>query len=94
MEPPSGAGDEEINAFRSSLEQVAFPLQEEAYKYYEHAFNSSRDVGTFSEWTRLAYEKMAELRPANHKKIDAQTVNPEYLSHQLKMSDENEELIH
>ncbi|MFK7872039.1 MAG: tetratricopeptide repeat protein [Oligoflexales bacterium] len=93
VEAPSGAGEDVVNAFKSSLEQVAFPLKEEAYKYYEHAYNSSRDVGTFSNWTKLAYEKMAELRPADHKKINAETVNPSYFSHVLKVSDSRSNLV-
>jgi hypothetical protein len=65
---------------------VAFPLREEAYKYFETAYKRSREVDTFTAWTRRTYQKMVELAPDKHPEVDELSAEPAYLSHEVKMS--------
>ena len=85
---PAGADQVTIDQFRSSIEKVAFPLREEAYKYYELAYKKSDVVETFTGWTQMAYKKMAELYPEKHPEILEQTASPDYLSHKLAVDDD------
>ncbi len=80
---PAGASQAEVDSYRSSLEKAAFPLREDAMKFYETAYTRSQEVETFTEWTKLAYEKMVELEPARFKKVQIETAEPAYMSHSL-----------
>ncbi|MEZ4741269.1 MAG: tetratricopeptide repeat protein [Bdellovibrionota bacterium] len=89
---PQGASQGDIDAFRSQLEKVAFPLREDAYKYFEAAYKRSKEVQTFTVWTKKTYDKMVELKPKDHKKIEIESVAPSYLSHQLYLTDTTKKL--
>ncbi len=90
---PQGASQDAINQYRSSLEKIAFPLKEDAYKFYKTAFQRSREVETFTKWTQLTYEKMSELQPKNHKKIREQNVEPNYFAHKVYMTESVSDLV-
>ena len=75
------------------VEKVAFPLKEEAYKFFETAYKRSREVQTFTVWTRRTYNKMVELAPEKHPEIDAMAADPGYLSHEIKASSAVAELF-
>ena len=82
--PPAGSTQIQIDAFRTSLEKVAFPLREEAQKFYEGAYKNAQEIQTFSEWTRLAYKKMTDLDPDKYSKIAEKGTAPVYLEHAMR----------
>jgi len=71
---------------KTELEKVAFPLKEEAYKFFETAYKRSREVETFTVWTRRTYQKMVELAPDRHPEVDELSAEPSYMSHEVKLS--------
>ena len=80
---PTNAGQQEINEYRTSIEKVAFPLKDQSTKFFEVAYQRSKEVQTFSNWTVLAREKMAYIDPEKYPLIGEKVVLPEYLSHRL-----------
>jgi TolA-binding protein len=90
---PKGASQAELDKLKTELEKVAFPLRDEAYKFFETAYKRSREVETFTTWTRRTYQKMVDLAPEKHPAIDEMSVEPSYLSHDLKMSKATESLV-
>lgn len=92
--PPQGANQAETNKFKSSLEQVAFPLREEAYKFYETAFKRSQEIETFTAWTQKTYDKMVELMPEKHPEIVEQSVKPAYFTNKISINETTAELAH
>lgn len=90
---PKGASQAEIDKLKTELEKVAFPLRDEAYKFFETAYKRSREVETFTTWTRRTYQKMVELAPEKHPEVDELSAEPTYLSHDLKFSKPTAELV-
>jgi TolA-binding protein len=82
---PTGATPAAIDKLRTELEKVALPLRDEAYKFFETAYQRSKEVDTFTTWTRLTYQKMVELAPDKHPSIDELSAEPGYLSHSVKI---------
>lgn len=80
---PANASQLEIDNLRTELEKVAFPLKEQAYKYYETAHTRSAEVVTLSEWTKMSYNKMSELNPDNYPEVLEKVADAEYLGHRL-----------
>lgn len=89
---PAGSSQADIDKFRSQLEKVAFPLRDDANKYFETAFDRSKEVDTFTEWTKRIQDKMAELQPQKYKRFEAETVKPRYLSHKLQLTESTRDL--
>lgn len=81
---PAGADQVALDQFRSSIEKVAFPLKEEAYKYYKGAYERSGEVQTFTVWTKRAYTKMAELSPEKHPVVMEKAADPKYMAHSMQ----------
>jgi TolA-binding protein len=81
---PKGASQADTDRLKTELEKVAFPLKEEAYKFFETAHKRSTEVQTFTVWTRRTYQKMVELAPDRHPQVDEISADPTYLSHVLK----------
>lgn len=90
---PKGASQAEIDKYKTELEKVAFPLKEEAYKFFETAYKRSKEVDTFTVWTRRTFQKMVELAPDKHQEIDELSADPSYLSHDLKLVPAVAELV-
>ncbi len=83
---PPGASQGDIDKIKTELEKVAFPLKEEAYKFFETAYKRSREVETFTVWTRRTYQKMVELAPDKHPDVDELSAEPSYMAHEVKLS--------
>jgi TolA-binding protein len=81
--PPQGASQAQVDQYRSSIEKVAFPLRDEANKFFETAYKRSQEVQTFTEWTRRAYEKMVEIQPDKFPAVVEKTTSPTYMSHSM-----------
>jgi TolA-binding protein len=84
---PAGASQSDIDKFKSQLEKVAFPLRNDANKYFESAYEQCKDIDTFTDWTRITHDKMVELHPQKYKKFDPETVQARYLSHRIQLSE-------
>lgn len=84
---PKGASQVEVDQFKTQLEKVAFPLREDAQKFYEAAYKRSREVEVFTDWTRKAYEKMAAIAPEKHSDVVEQSSDAAYMAHKLVWSD-------
>ncbi len=80
---PPGSTPADVDRLKTELEKVAFPLKEEATKFFETAFKRSHEVETFSVWTKKTYEKMAEISPDKYAPVDEISGNPTYLSHHV-----------
>ena len=90
---PTGASPAEVDKLRTELEKVALPLRDEAYKFFETAYQRSKEVDTFTTWTRLTYQKMVELAPDKHPNIDELSAEPGYLSHSVKIGQPISDII-
>ena len=84
---PQGASQSEIERFKTELEKVAFPLRNEGNKLFAEAYENSKSVQTFSEWTRRAYDRMHKIQPQNYNKMNEISAEPKYLGHSLKLDD-------
>ena len=80
---PKGASQTYTDKLKTELEKVAFPLRDEAYKFFELAHKRSAEVQTFTAWTRRAYQKLSELAPDRNPPVDEISADPSYLSHLL-----------
>jgi hypothetical protein len=89
---PKGASQEEIDNYRSSIEKVAFPLKQEAHKFFAEALKRSREVETFSPWTQRAYQKMSELEPELNPEIREIPADPSYMTHRVSRNETIEKL--
>jgi TolA-binding protein len=91
---PDGATQVDVSKFKSMLEKVAFPLREEAYKFYETAYKRSQEVETFTAWTRKTYDKMAELAPDKNPAVYEIEADPSYMVNKLSLGQSTESLAH
>lgn len=84
---PPGLDQEGVDQFRTSIEKVAFPLKEESRTFYETSYKRSKEVQTFTKWTKMTYDKMVELAPNKFAKMDEKHHDSSYLSHKLIWDD-------
>jgi TolA-binding protein len=82
---PAQLNDMEREQFRSQLDKIAFPIREEAYKFFETSFQRSSEVETFSDWTRLTYEKMVALNPSRNPEVLEIQAEPKYMMHKVSV---------
>lgn len=76
-----------MDRLKTELEKVAFPLREEANKFFDTAFMRSREVETFTLWTKKTYQKMVELSPDKFAPVDEMSADPTYLGHEINLKD-------
>ena len=81
--PSSSLSQAEQDKFKAQLEKVASPLQEEASKYFQTAFKRSQEGEAFSDWTKKAYQKMAERNPEKTPVVVEQSADPVYMAHKM-----------
>ncbi|MDA9951779.1 hypothetical protein N9D31_04285, partial [Oligoflexaceae bacterium] len=80
---PTSATQIEIDKLRTELEKVAFPLRDQAYKFFETAHRRSSEVVTLSVWTRRSYNKMSDLNSEKYPEVLEKVSDAEYMSHKL-----------
>ncbi|MGE0174143.1 MAG: tetratricopeptide repeat protein [Oligoflexales bacterium] len=90
---PEGANQVELDQYRSSIEKVAIPLKEESLNFYETAYKKSAEVQTFTEWTRKAYAKMADVAPQKHRPVDEKALNASYVGYHMQVEDSVSKLL-
>ncbi len=63
--PPNLSQDEALQ-FKSELEKFAFPLEEEAEKFFKHAWENVLKLGVYSPETLKIYQTLSEIDPVNY----------------------------
>lgn len=90
---PNGASQKDATEFKSQLEKAAFPLKEEATKFYETAFRQSSEVETFSPWTQKTYQKMVQIAPDKYPSVQEQSASPSYMSYKVSLNRATKDLV-
>lgn len=92
---PTLASDsqEEVDQYRSKLERVAFPLKNEAVKYYTMAYQKAKRQKIFNNWLLKSYQKIAELSPETHPQIIEKINSPLYLTHRFNLNKSTKYLL-
>jgi len=89
---PAGATTSDIDKVKTQLEKLAFPLRDEAYKFFETAHRRSAEVETFTVWTKRTYQKMAELQPQKYPDVVEQSADPSYMTQKVSLNDSTRSL--
>lgn len=66
---PKGLDEEQLEMYRSELENRAFPLEEKAIEALEKALAKSYELSVYNEWTLLAQDKINKYRPGAYAKV-------------------------
>ena len=92
---PTIASDSQqvIDQYRSKLERVAFPLKNEAIKYYTMAYQRAHQQKLFNNWLLKAYQKIAKLSPETHPQIIEKISSPLYLTHRFNLNKSTKYLL-
>ncbi len=78
---PTNLSEKDKFAFRSELEKYAFPLEKEAVKFFELAWQKAIELGVYSEYTHQIYNGLSKLDPIKYpvsdyiKEHDSFTIN-------------------
>ena len=92
-QPPADLGQKQALTFRSKMDKLAFPLREEAGKFFEVAQKRSSEVETFSDWTEKVESKMAELSGRKDSSVGMMVLAPQYVSQKFALNRSTRELI-
>ncbi len=82
-----GASQQEVDAYRSRMEKAAFPLRNEAYKYYHAAWRKAQQENVFSHWMLKSYAKITSMYPDKYPPLTEKINTPLYLTHKMHLSD-------
>ncbi|MCB9524994.1 MAG: tetratricopeptide repeat protein [Myxococcales bacterium] len=63
---PGGFNAEEEDLYRTQLEDIAIPLEDEAVKNYELAFEKAREFKVVNEWTKKILQALNKYKPADY----------------------------
>jgi cellulose synthase operon protein C len=66
---PRGLDEEQLDMYRSELENMAFPLEEKAIEALEKALAKAYELSIYNEWTLLAQDRMMKYRPGYYGKV-------------------------
>ena len=66
---PKGLDEEQLDMYRSELENMAFPLEEKAIQALETALAKAYELSIYNEWTLLAQDRMMKYRPGYYGKV-------------------------
>ena len=78
----------------AKIANTAKASQDKAFEFYETAYKRSQEVETFSEWTRLTYDRMASLAPKKYPEVFEQSAAPGYMVHRMSWDEETVVLVH
>ena len=82
-----GASQQEVDAYRTRMEKAAFPLRNEAYKYYLATWQKAQQGNIFTTWMLKSYDKIASMYPDKYPRINEKINTPLYLTHKINLSD-------
>ena len=66
---PPGLDFEQLDMYRSELENRAFPLEEKAIEAYEKALDKSYELGIYNEYTLAAQDALNKFKPGEYGEI-------------------------
>ena len=66
---PKGLDAEQLEMYRSELENRAFPLEEKSIEALEKALSKSYELAVYNEWTIAAQERINKYRPGLYAKV-------------------------
>jgi TolA-binding protein/Tfp pilus assembly protein PilN len=93
VQPGTDLNQKQALTFRSKMDKLAFPLREEAGKFFEVAQKRSSEVETFSDWTERIEVKMAELSGRKESSEAMMVLAPQYASQKFALNKSTRELI-
>jgi hypothetical protein len=68
-ELPKKLTPEQVEEYKFQLEEKAFPFEEKAIQAYaSNVQRASTQPGSYNEWVKKSYDRLAELRPALYKR--------------------------
>jgi TolA-binding protein len=63
---PFKEGSEQYDIYRTQLEDIAIPLEDEAIKRYEGTIAKAREEKIVNEWTKKALEQLNQYKPGEY----------------------------
>jgi tetratricopeptide (TPR) repeat protein len=90
---PSGVSATEIETFRTRIEKIALPLQEEATQLYTQALEKANEAEIISPYTILLQEKLSAARPGEFRKVIEVMPKPSYMAHELPINKETKGIV-
>ncbi len=65
---PRGLDEEQLDMYRSELENMAFPLEEKAIEALEKATDKAYELNIYNDWTLMAQDRINKYRPGFYAK--------------------------
>jgi len=90
---PVGSKDQ-MEVQKNQLEKLSLGLSDQAKEYFSEAWKASADIPGFTPWSKTAFARMAEINPAEFRNISLEIIEPNYLGHRLKLTDDTKSLSH
>lgn len=85
---PSGVSEQDAESFRSRIEKIALPLQEEASSLYAQALEKAHDAEVITPYTDLIQERLASTRPDDFKRRVEVMPAPAYMAHEFPINEQ------
>ncbi|MCB9552598.1 MAG: tetratricopeptide repeat protein, partial [Myxococcales bacterium] len=63
---PAGLSDDEVDVYRTQLEDIALVIEDEAVKRYEQAFEKARELRVTNAWTRRILQSLNKYKPGDY----------------------------
>ena len=63
---PGGLSEEEQDAYRTQLEDIALPIEDEAVKRYVTAYDKAREFKVTNEWTKRILASLNKFKPSEY----------------------------
>ena len=63
---PKSLSAEEEDVYRTTLEDIALPIEDEAVKNYEVAVQKARELKIVTEWTKRILQSLNKYKPADY----------------------------
>jgi len=85
---PRGVSEQEAESFRSRIEKIAIPLQEEASSLYAQALEKAHDAEVITPYTDLLQERLASTRPDDFRRRVEAMPAPAYMTHEFPITEQ------
>lgn len=63
---PTSLSDDEQDVYRTTLEDIALPIEDEAVKRYETAYDKAREFRVTNLWTRRILQALNKYKPSDY----------------------------
>jgi cellulose synthase operon protein C len=85
---PRGVSEQEAENFRSRIEKIAIPLQEEASSLYAQALEKAHDAEVITPYTELLQDRLASTRPDDFRRKVEYMPAPAYMTHAFPITEQ------